>query len=77
MSYAIELDEQTAAVVQKLAAEEHRSASEVIRDAMAAYTSVGKRLLPKGTGRHHSGRAETAEKVEEILRDAVKEGRWP
>jgi predicted transcriptional regulator len=77
MSLTIELDEQTAAVVQELAANEQRTASEVIHDALAAYAAAGKRPLPKGAGRYRSGRTDTSAKVDEILADAVKEGRWP
>jgi predicted transcriptional regulator len=77
MSFTVELDEKTAAVVQELAAEEKRSASEVVRDALTRYARRGKRALPKGAGKYRSGRSDTAEKAEEILRDAVKEGKWP
>ena len=77
MPLTVELDEQTAAVVQALAAGENRSASEVIRDAMAAYASVAKRPLPKRAGKYRSGRTDTSEKVDDILRDAVRDGIWP
>lgn len=77
MSHIVELDEETVALVQELAAGEHRSAGEVIRDALAAYACLGKRPLPKGTGKYRSGRSDTSEKTEEILRDAVTEGLWP
>ena len=42
MSLSVELDEQTAALVQELAANDQRSASEVIHDALAVYASLGK-----------------------------------
>ena len=77
MSLTVELDEQTAAVVQKLAANEQRSASEVIHDALAAYASFRERPLPKGAGKYRSGRTDTSANVDEILADAVKEGLWP
>ena len=77
MSLTVELDEQTAAVVQKLAAQEQRSASEVIHDALAVYAGVGERPLPKGAGKYRSGRTDTSANVDEILADAVKEGLWP
>ena len=41
MSISIELDETTAAVVQGIAAEENRSASEIIRDAVQSYANSG------------------------------------
>ena len=77
MSLTVELDEQTAAVVQKLAANEQRSASEVIHDALAVYAGFRKRPLPKGAGKYRSGRTDTSASVDEILADAVKEGLWP
>ena len=42
MSLSVELDEQTAALVQELAANDQRSASEVIHDALAVYACLGK-----------------------------------
>jgi len=77
MSLTVELDEQTAAVVQKLAAHEKRSATEVIHDALAVYAAAGKRALPKGAGKYRSGRTDTSTSVDEILADAVREGLWP
>jgi predicted transcriptional regulator len=77
MSYSVELDEQTAAVVQELAANEKRSVSEVIRDALVAYPGKRRRHLPKGVGQVRSGCTDTSQKVDELLSDAVKEQRWP
>ena len=77
MSLTVELDEQTAAVVQKLAANEQRSASEVIHDALAVSAGFRERPLPKGAGKYRSGRTDTSANVDEILADAVKEGLWP
>ena len=77
MSLTVELDEQTAAVVQKLAANEQRSASEVIRDALAVYAGFRERPLPKGAGKYRSGRTDASANVNETLADAVKEGLWP
>jgi hypothetical protein len=77
MPLTVELDEHTAAVVQELAVSENRSASAVIRDALAHYAGHGKHPLPKGTGKYRSGHNDTSAKAEEILRDAVKEGQWP
>lgn len=77
MSLTIELDEQTAAVVQELAAREQRSASEVIQDAVAAYRAKGKRPMPTGMGKYHSGHTDTASRAREIIREAVEKGEWP
>jgi ribbon-helix-helix CopG family protein len=77
MPLTVELDEQTAAVVQQLAANENRSASEVIRDALATYASVGGRPLPTGMGKYGSGRSDTSVNARGIIRRAVEEGEWP
>jgi Ribbon-helix-helix protein, copG family len=77
MSLTVELDEQSAAVVQKLAAHEQRSAGEVIHDALAAYACRGDRPLPTGMGKYRSGHSDTSAKVDEILADAVNRGLWP
>lgn len=77
MALTIELDEQTAAVVQALAANEKRSVSDVIRDAVAAYPGRQKRPLPKGVGKYRSGQSDIAQNVREILRKDVQEGKWP
>ena len=44
---------------------------------LAAYTGKRKRQLPKGVGKYSSGYSDTAQKVDEILSAAVKEGLWP
>jgi hypothetical protein len=77
MPVTIELDEQTAAVVQELAANENRSAGEVIRDALAAYPGRRKRSLPKGVGKYRSGQSDIAQNLREILRKDVEDGKWP
>jgi hypothetical protein len=55
---------------------ERRSEVEIVSDALESY-APGRRRLPKGTGKYHSGRTDISEKAEAILRDAAKEGRWP
>lgn len=77
MSFTVDLDEKTAEVVQELAAEEHRPAGDVIRDALAAYVQRGKRPLPKGMGKYDSGRTDVSVRARELIRDAVKGGEWP
>lgn len=77
MSLTVELDEQAAAVVQELAANEQRSASDVIHEALAVYSCLGKRPMPTGMGKHRSGRSDTSARAREILRQAVKDGEWP
>ena len=77
MSLSVELDDQTAAVAQELAASEKRSVAEVIRDVLAAYPGKRTRPLPKGVGQYRSGCRDTAQKVDDLLNAAVKEGLWP
>jgi len=86
MSFTVELDEQTAAVVQELAATEKRSASEVIHDALTVYAcqpkqqrlpSTRRRQLPIGVGKYRSGQPDIAQHAREILRQDVQEGKWP
>ncbi len=77
MSFTVELDDPTAAAVRELAANENRTASEVIRDAVAAYPGKGKRPLPQGVGKYRSGQADIAQHAREILRQDVQEGKWP
>jgi predicted transcriptional regulator len=77
MPLSVELDERTAAVVRELAASEQRSPSDVIHDALVAYTSLGKRPMPKGMGKYRSGRSDTSSNAREILRQAAKDGEWP
>lgn len=77
MSLIVELDDRTAAAVTELAANENRTASEVIRDAVAAYPGKRKGKLPRGVGKYSSAHTDTAQRVDEILSDAVKDGLWP
>ena len=86
MSLTVELDEQTAAVVQELAATEKRSAREVIHDALTVYACQSKeqpvptarpRQLPIGVGKYRSGRPNIAQHARDILRKDAKEGQWP
>lgn len=77
MSLTIELDAATAAVVQELAAEQHRSANEIVREALSVYAHSGTRTLPKGIGQYRSGQSDVSMQARRILRDAAKEGRWP
>ena len=60
MSLTIQLDQATAEAVQELAAEQQRSADEVVREALSAYVRSAKRVLPKGIGKYHSGRSDVS-----------------
>jgi hypothetical protein len=77
MPVTIELDEETAAVLQRLASSQNRPELEVVRDALSVYAQQVPRALPKGVGKYHSGQNDVASKAREVLRDAAKEGQWP
>jgi predicted transcriptional regulator len=75
-SITIQLDDEVAATLRRLAASQDRSETEIVREALAAYAQTV-RPLPKGIGKYHSGRKDTSDKADDILCDAVKEGTWP
>lgn len=77
MSMTIELDDETAAVLQRLASAQRRPESDVVRDAVSAYAQQVPRVLLKGVGAHRSGRTDVSAKARQILREAAKEGQWP
>jgi predicted transcriptional regulator len=72
----VEISGPAAEKLRLLAETQSRSQAEIICDALDAYAPRPRRL-PKGTGKYHSGRSDTAQNDEQILRDAVKEGKWP
>ena len=77
MTLTIQLDAATAEAVQVVAAEQQRSADEVVRDAVLEYARSAKRELPKGTGKYRSGRSDISQRARDILRDATMDGLWP
>jgi len=72
----VEISGSVAEKLRHLVEAEQRSEAEIVRDALEAYTT-SKRRLPKGAGMYRSGRSDIGQNAEEILRDAVKEGKWP
>jgi Ribbon-helix-helix protein, copG family len=74
---AIALDERTLETIRQLAAEERRPEAEIVRDALELYAQAGKRPAPIGVGRYRSGSHDVSERARELIRDAVREGRWP
>ncbi len=72
----IEISGPAAEKLRHLVEAEQRSEVEIVRDALEAY-APSRRRLPKGAGKYRSGRRDTSQNVEQILRDAVKEGKWP
>ena len=77
MPLSVELDDQTASLVQELATTQQRSPVQVIQAALAAYAGIREWPLPKGAGKYHSGHADTSTNVDAILANAVKDGLWP
>jgi predicted transcriptional regulator len=71
----VEISGPAAEKLRQLVEAEQRSEAEIVRDALEAYAPY-KRRLPKGAGLYHSGRSDTSENAEQILCDAVKEGKW-
>jgi hypothetical protein len=62
--------------LRQMAASQGRSQSELIRDALRAYTGKAKRLRIPGIGEFDSGHTDTSERAEDLLRRADKRGRW-
>ena len=75
-SITIHLDDDVAEALRRLAAAEQRTETEIVRAALVAYAQSA-RPLPKGIGKYHSGRPDVSEKARELIREDVKEGRWP
>ena len=74
-SITITVDDETAEALRRLAALEKRSEADIVRTALAAYAQ--ERLLPKGIGKYRSGRSDVSMRAREIIREDVKDGRWP
>ena len=70
------LESDTALALRQIAAAQHRSQAELIRDALAAYTRQAHRTKLPGMGEFDSGHSDTSERAEEILKDAARRGRW-
>lgn len=74
-SITITVDDETAEALRRLAALEQRSEADIVRTALAAYTQAQPRA--KGIGKYHSGRSDLSVKARELIRQDVKDGRWP
>ena len=72
----IEISGTAAEKLRQLMEAERRTEVEIVAEALEAYQPA-RRPLPRGVGKYHSGRSDTSQRTEEILRDAVKEGQWP
>jgi len=70
------LDADVALQLRQLAGTEGRSQAELIREALAAYTSRARSPLPSGAGRFRSGRGDVAGNRKSILRAAARKRPW-
>lgn len=76
VSLNVQLEDAAADVLRQLAAEQNRTESEILQEALAAFAQ-SRRPLPKGIGKYRSGQSDTSTRARQILRDAAKEGQWP
>jgi hypothetical protein len=72
----LQLEDDLAEVLRRLAAAQQRSETDIVREALAAYVQTA-RPLPKGLGKYHSGQGTVSEQARDLLRQAVKDGLWP
>jgi hypothetical protein len=73
----IELPSELLEALQHLAKQRGKSEQELIQEALAQYAGLGPRPMPPGVGQYRSGRSDVSARARQILRQAVKEGRWP
>ena len=66
------LDEQTDVALKQLARAQGRSQAEVIREALAVYSTSAERPRPLGVGAYRSGRSDVSARAEELLRAAAR-----
>lgn len=64
---SLQLEEETAQVLEQLASREGRSQEEVLREALRVYRNQQDRPAPKGLGMYRSGRSDISERAEELL----------
>ena len=72
----IQIDDDLAVLLRRLAAAQKRSETEIVREALHGYMQVA-RPLPAGLGKYHSGQTNGSERARDLIREAVKEGQWP
>jgi len=70
------LDPDLALTLRQLATSEGRAQAELIREALAEYARRRKRPAIPGIGEFDSGRTDTSQKAEQILRRAAGRGKW-
>ena len=75
-SITVHLNDDIAEDLRRLAAEQERTETEIVCEAVATYVRTV-RPLPKGMGQFHSGRGNVSEQARDLIRQAVKERQWP
>jgi predicted transcriptional regulator len=72
----VQIDDDLADLLRRLAAVQKRSEMEIVREALAGYVQAA-RPLPAGMGKYHSGQSNGSERARDLIREAVQEGKWP
>jgi plasmid stability protein len=72
----VQLNDEIAVELRRLAAAQERSETDIVCEALAAYVQTA-RPLPKGMGKYHSGQGNVSEQARELLRQAVKDKQRP
>ena len=72
----IELQDEDAEALKRLAAAGRRSEAEIMSEALTIYVRT-KRPLPQGIGQFRSGYSDTGANARAIIRKAVEDGEWP
>jgi DNA invertase Pin-like site-specific DNA recombinase len=65
----VQVDDEMAELLRRLAAARQRSETEIVREALAAYVQAA-RPVPKGMGKYRSGQAHVSERARDIVREA-------
>jgi hypothetical protein len=70
------LDSDIAVALRQVSAAEGRPQAELIRDALAQWALKRKTPSIPGVGEFDSGRSDTSERAETLLRQAARKGKW-
>lgn len=70
------LDSDVAVALRQISAAEGRPQAELIRDALAEWAQKRKKPRIPGVGEFDSGRSDTSQRAEALLRQAAGHGKW-
>ena len=70
------LDQEIAYKLRWMSESTGRAKAELIREALEKYTAEVKRPFPSGAGMFDSGRSDISENYREMLKQAIREGKW-